>query len=62
MTLVSSNMPEKSASSAKALVTPISFSTSPREVSVEMENLGRDRSTELPERVRHREQEGQGGQ
>lgn len=50
LSLTSLDMPEKSAVSPKASVIPISFSVLSRAASAEMENLGRNRSTELRKR------------
>lgn len=47
LSLTSSDIPEKSALSAKASVIPNSLSVSPREASAEIENLGRNKSTDL---------------
>ena len=50
LSLVSSDIPEKSAWSEKASAMPISFSVLSREASTLMENFGIDRSTELRNR------------
>lgn len=47
LSLMSSDMPEKSAWSPKASVMPNSFSVSSRAASTEMANLGKKTSTEL---------------
>lgn len=52
LSFISSDMPEKSALSPKASVIPNPLSVSSREASAEMENLGRNRSTDLRGRGR----------
>lgn len=50
------DIPEKSALSPKALVTPISRSVLSREASAVMENLGINRSTELKKKKKNQNQ------